>query len=219
MIHKCSCYLSHFMWFSFSLSCVVMMKVYPSWPLSEDRYIPREIMLRRMKDINHLTSFCVALFLIHIIWEQVPNSWYVALTYQGSPFLGRSVPTIPRGNLGAWPGLPRRGDKTSPRLPVVPHARPVNRSPLLLPPRASLAPQNHRRYQCWARRRHLEPSASPVLREGVQGLRLALLMLARDRTRHWINCVVGKCSSESANHRGFNRVVDLPRHPSIAGKK
>jgi hypothetical protein len=28
---------------------------------------PKEIMLRRTKDINHLTSFCVALFLIHSI--------------------------------------------------------------------------------------------------------------------------------------------------------
>jgi hypothetical protein len=50
-----------------------MMKVCPSWPSSEDRYIPREIMLRRTKDVNHLTFFCVALFLIHSIWEQVPN--------------------------------------------------------------------------------------------------------------------------------------------------
>jgi hypothetical protein len=30
-------------------------------------------MLRRTKGINHLTFFCVALFLIHSIWEQVPN--------------------------------------------------------------------------------------------------------------------------------------------------
>jgi hypothetical protein len=75
MIYKCSCYLSHFMWFSFSLSCAVITKVCPSWPSSEDRYILREITLRRTKDINHVTSFCVALFLIHSIWEQVPNIW------------------------------------------------------------------------------------------------------------------------------------------------
>jgi hypothetical protein len=62
------------MCFSFWLSYAVMMKVCPSWPSSEDRYIPREIMLRRTKDINHLTSFCVALFLIHSIWEQVLNN-------------------------------------------------------------------------------------------------------------------------------------------------
>jgi hypothetical protein len=31
-------------------------------------------MLRKTKDINHLTSICVALFLIHSIWEQVPNT-------------------------------------------------------------------------------------------------------------------------------------------------
>jgi hypothetical protein len=30
-------------------------------------------MFRRTKGINHLTFFCVALFLIHSIWEQVPN--------------------------------------------------------------------------------------------------------------------------------------------------
>jgi hypothetical protein len=29
------------------------MKVYPSYPLSEDRYIPMEIMLRRTKVFNH----------------------------------------------------------------------------------------------------------------------------------------------------------------------
>ena len=31
-------------------------------------------MFRRTKGINHLTFFCVALFLIHSIWEQVPNT-------------------------------------------------------------------------------------------------------------------------------------------------
>jgi hypothetical protein len=54
-----------------SLSLIMMMKVRPSWPSFEDRYILREIMLRRTKDINLL--HCVALFLIHSIWEQVPN--------------------------------------------------------------------------------------------------------------------------------------------------
>jgi hypothetical protein len=92
------------------------------------------------------------------------------------------------------------------------------RSPLLLPPHASLAPQNHRRYHCRAHRRHLEPSASPELREGVQGLHLALLMLAGDRTQHLINSAIDNCSLECANRRGFNRAVDLPRRPSIVGK-
>ena len=73
MIYKCSCYLLYFMCFSLSLAYTIMMKVSPSWPSSEDRYIPREIMLRRTKGINHLTFFCVVLFLIHSIWEQVPN--------------------------------------------------------------------------------------------------------------------------------------------------
>jgi hypothetical protein len=36
-----------------SLIYVVMMKVRPSYPSSEDRYILREIMLRRTKGINH----------------------------------------------------------------------------------------------------------------------------------------------------------------------
>jgi hypothetical protein len=29
------------------------------------------------EDINHSTSFCVALFLIHSIWEQVSNNYYL----------------------------------------------------------------------------------------------------------------------------------------------
>jgi hypothetical protein len=36
-----------------SLIYTVMMKVRPSQPSSEDRYIRREIMLRRTKVINH----------------------------------------------------------------------------------------------------------------------------------------------------------------------
>jgi hypothetical protein len=35
-----------------SLTYTAMMKVRPSGPSSEDHYIPREIMLRRMKGIN-----------------------------------------------------------------------------------------------------------------------------------------------------------------------
>jgi hypothetical protein len=31
-------------------------------------------MFQKTKDIDHLTSFYVALFLIHSIWEQVPNN-------------------------------------------------------------------------------------------------------------------------------------------------
>jgi hypothetical protein len=35
-----------------SLMYTAIMKVCPSWSSSEDHYILREIMLRRMKDIN-----------------------------------------------------------------------------------------------------------------------------------------------------------------------
>jgi hypothetical protein len=67
MIYKCLRYLLYFICFSLLLSYIIMMKVCPSWPSSEDRYILREIMFRRTKGINHLTFFCVALFLIHSI--------------------------------------------------------------------------------------------------------------------------------------------------------
>jgi hypothetical protein len=44
---------SMFYIFHLSLSYAVMMKVRPSQPSSEDRYILREIMLRRTKGINY----------------------------------------------------------------------------------------------------------------------------------------------------------------------
>jgi hypothetical protein len=45
-------YLSCFICFVFHFLITMMMKVCPSWPSSEDRYILREIMPRRTKDIN-----------------------------------------------------------------------------------------------------------------------------------------------------------------------
>jgi hypothetical protein len=48
-----------------------MMKVYPSWPSSEDHYIQEEILLRRTKALT-INNY-VALFLIYSIREQVTN--------------------------------------------------------------------------------------------------------------------------------------------------
>ena len=52
-----------------------------------------------------------------------------------------------------------------------------------------------------SRRRHLGQSAPPEPRKGVKGLRLALLVLAGDRTPRLINCAVSISSSESHDHR------------------
>jgi hypothetical protein len=56
LLYDYSCYLLCYL-FMFHMLCLtlmytVIMKVCPSWPSSEDRYILREIMLRRTKDIN-----------------------------------------------------------------------------------------------------------------------------------------------------------------------
>jgi hypothetical protein len=55
-----SCCFPCFICFVFHLSVAMIMKVCPSWPSSEDRYILREIMLRRTKGINfyHLVLPC-----------------------------------------------------------------------------------------------------------------------------------------------------------------
>jgi hypothetical protein len=50
MSYNYPCYSSMF---HLSLIHAMMMKLRPSQPSSEDRYILREIMLRRTKDINH----------------------------------------------------------------------------------------------------------------------------------------------------------------------
>jgi hypothetical protein len=72
-------YLYSFVFFCIPLlSCLYsclhdkMMKVWPSWPSSEDHYIREEIMLRRTKALT--INNCVALFLIYSIWEQVNNN-------------------------------------------------------------------------------------------------------------------------------------------------
>jgi hypothetical protein len=52
ILYDCLCCLLYVICFFFYLTYTTMMKVCPSWPSSEDRYILREIMLRRTKDIN-----------------------------------------------------------------------------------------------------------------------------------------------------------------------
>jgi hypothetical protein len=56
MLYDYSCYLSCYLFMihmlRLTLMYTVIMNVGPSWPSSEDRYILREIMLRRTKDIN-----------------------------------------------------------------------------------------------------------------------------------------------------------------------
>jgi hypothetical protein len=53
MSYNYPCYFSMFRMLRFSLIYAMIMKVRPSQPSSEDRYILKKIMLRRTKDINH----------------------------------------------------------------------------------------------------------------------------------------------------------------------
>jgi hypothetical protein len=53
MSYNYPCYFSMFRMLRFSLIYAMMMKVRPSQPSSVDRYVRKEIMLRRTKDINH----------------------------------------------------------------------------------------------------------------------------------------------------------------------
>jgi hypothetical protein len=57
MSYNYPCYFSMFRMLHLSLIYAMMMKVRPSQPSSEDRYILREIMLQRTKDINHEPIF------------------------------------------------------------------------------------------------------------------------------------------------------------------
>jgi hypothetical protein len=53
MSYNYPCYFSMFRMLRLSLIYATMMKVCPSQPSSEDRYILREIILRRSKGIDH----------------------------------------------------------------------------------------------------------------------------------------------------------------------
>jgi hypothetical protein len=53
MSYNYPCYFSMFHMLRLLLIYAMMMRVCPSQPSSEDRYILREIMLRRTKGINH----------------------------------------------------------------------------------------------------------------------------------------------------------------------
>jgi hypothetical protein len=53
MSYNYPCYFSMFRMLRLSLIYAMMMKVCPSQPSSEDRYILREIILRRSKGIDH----------------------------------------------------------------------------------------------------------------------------------------------------------------------